>query len=86
MNRDTTVEIVRFPEVQIAYMEHQGPLSELGLTIGKMIAFRKANGFSPSKGHRTYALFYPPNQSDRNQNPGNHQSNEWNWHSLLRVN
>ncbi len=70
MNRDTTVEIVRFPEVQIAYMEHQGLVTELGRTIGKMIAFRKANGFSPSKGHRTYALFYPPNQSAVHQNPG----------------
>lgn len=68
MNRDTTVEIVRFPEVQIAYMEHQGPISKLGLTISKMIAFRKANGFSPSKGHRTYALFYPPNQSPESPN------------------
>jgi AraC family transcriptional regulator len=70
MKSDISVEIVRFPEVQIAYMEHQGPLSELGLTISKMIAFRKANGFSPSKGHRTYALFYPPNQSILGQKPG----------------
>ena len=70
MMSDMSVEIVRFPEVQIAYMEHQGPLSELGLTISKMIAFRKANGFSPSKGHRTYALFYPPYQSILGQKPG----------------
>ena len=70
MNRDASVEIVRFPEVQIAYKEHQGLVTELGRTIGKMIAFRKANGFSPSKGHRTYALFYPPNKVTAHQNPG----------------
>jgi AraC family transcriptional regulator len=70
MMSDVSVEIVRFPEVQIAYMEHQGPLSKLGITISKMIAFRKANGFSPSKDHRTYALFYPPNQSILGQKPG----------------
>jgi AraC family transcriptional regulator len=70
MSRDALVEIVRFPEVQIAYMEHQGPVTELGLTISKMIAFRKANGFSPSKGHRTYALFYPPSQTTVRQNSG----------------
>ena len=70
MNRDASVEIVRFPEVKIAYMEHQGLVTALGLTISKMIAFRKANGFSPSKGHRTYALFYPPNQSTTHLNLG----------------
>ena len=68
MMSDVSVEIVRFPNEQIAYMEHQGPISKLGLTISKMIAFRKANGFSPSKGHRTYALFYPPNQSPESPN------------------
>ncbi|MGR6874719.1 AraC family transcriptional regulator [Pseudomonas sp. HK3] len=51
------VEIIDFPKILIATMEHIGVPRLLGQTIKKFITWRKDNGLSPNKS-RTFNLVY----------------------------
>ncbi|WP_226648575.1 AraC family transcriptional regulator [Microbulbifer variabilis] len=61
------VDIIEFPETQLAVMEHRGAAHLLGTTIRQFIQWRKAQGLSPNNS-RTFNLVYddpattPPDQ------------------------
>lgn len=51
------VEIVNFPETQIAVMEHKGPPETLGRSLQRFIQWRKSNALPPTKS-LTFNLLY----------------------------
>lgn len=51
------VQLVDFPELCLATLEHRGSPSLLGKSIARFIEWRKANKLPPSK-HRTFNLVY----------------------------
>ncbi|WP_144392904.1 AraC family transcriptional regulator [Pleionea sediminis] len=57
MSENFTVDIVDFPELNIAVMEHRGSPVLLGDTIRKFIEWRKLNRLPPEK-NRTFNLVY----------------------------
>lgn len=65
-NKTYEVDIVDFPALPLAVLEHQGAPSKLGSTIRKFIQWRKENGLPPTK-ERTFNLLYnDPNEVDPN--------------------
>lgn len=51
------VEIVDFPETQVAALEHRGPEHLTYQTTRKFIEWRQANGIHPGMG-ATYGIHY----------------------------
>jgi len=56
-NTEMQVNIVDFPETNIAVYRHRGPHSLLNDSIQRFVAWRRANGFSPQH-YSTYNLLY----------------------------
>ena len=52
------VEIVDFTETKVAVIEHEGSPETEGLSIKKLIDWRKEKGYLPSPNHRNYGLHY----------------------------
>lgn len=52
------VEIVQFPEIKVAAIEHRGPPTVVYETVDKLTRWRKQNGLQPSPEHLTYGLHY----------------------------
>ncbi|WP_185234850.1 AraC family transcriptional regulator [Teredinibacter franksiae] len=55
--QDYRVECIEFSEVRAACLSHLGPPENLGSSIQKFIAWRKANGLTPDVS-RTFNLLY----------------------------
>lgn len=51
------VQVVDFPEIEIAAFEHRGSPDQLGVSLRQFIQWRKQNGFSPAIS-RTFNLVY----------------------------
>lgn len=51
------VDVIDFPETPVAVLEHKGPVTGLGSTIQKFIAWRKLNRLPPTKS-KTFNLVY----------------------------
>jgi AraC family transcriptional regulator len=54
---DGDVRLVDFPGASVAIMEHRGPPAQIGDTIRRFIAWRRANGLPP-KSSATFNLFH----------------------------
>ncbi len=52
------IEVVEFPEIQIAYLSHIGSPDSVLKTAGKFIEWRKETGLSPVKTSRTFGIAY----------------------------
>jgi AraC family transcriptional regulator len=57
--RDSDVEVLTLPPVQVAVLEHQGDKAALEQALSHFIAWRKAEGLHPRQ-HPTYTVLYPP--------------------------
>lgn len=52
------VEVVQFPETQVAVLEHRGPPTTLMPSVAKFIEWRKATNESPVRTSQTYGIVY----------------------------
>jgi len=50
------IRIIRFPEIKVAALEHQGPQHTLPTSIEHFRAWRKASGLSPITEKRTFGV------------------------------
>lgn len=63
-NITAAVEIVEFPELPVARLDHQGPPGNLGQTLGKFIQWRRENRLPPSISRTFNLIFDDPLTAD----------------------
>ena len=61
------VEIVEFPETEVAALEHKGSPSTIYDTVSKFIEWRKENGIAPDAG-KSYGIHYTDDRECRPEN------------------
>lgn len=52
------IQIVEFPEIKIAVLEHRGSASLLNNSVSRFIEWRKTSGLSPVNSSQTFGLVY----------------------------
>ncbi|GAA6153415.1 AraC family transcriptional regulator [Pseudoteredinibacter isoporae] len=63
MNKHYSTEIVELDELALAVYHHQGPVADLGVSIGQFIAWRKSRSLAPSMSRTFNRLYEDPREA-----------------------